>query len=226
MGRLNALLVLPRYLCRCAKRSGALLKFISLGLYVPMDVVVQNSLSHALKAEGVAPSLHAGIINKVMEKYHSLDFFPDSAGFLQQLRNLTPCLAKTGAQLDYVIFSNGTPKLVETAISSSDILTKTFAGDGTKKYVSVDGSKAYKPSPKVYEYLLARLGVDGADGVYLVSANPFDIIGAKNAGLGTIWVNRSKTLGWVDMLLGEEDHGPDYEVQSLGGIISLLTVLE
>lgn len=187
-----------------------------------MDVVAQNSLSHALKAEGVPPSLHADFISKAMEKYHSLDLFPDSAEFLQQLPSFASRLADTGIQLDYVIFSNGTPKLVETAIARSDILTKTFATDGAKKYVSVDGSKAYKPSPKVYEYLLKQLGaVDRAD-VFLVSGNPFDLMGAKNAGLGTIWVNRNtQNLGWVDMLLGEEDNGPDHEVQCLSNIIPL-----
>lgn len=188
-----------------------------------MDVVAKNSLLHALKAEGVAPSLHAEFISKVMEKHHSLDLFPDSAEFLERLPSLASRLAKAGTQLDYLIFSNGTPKLVEDAISSSDVLTKTFLGDGTKKYVSVDGSKAYKPSPKVYEYLLEQLGVNGVNGVFLVSGNPFDLMGAKNAGLGTIWVNRNrhKNLGWVDMLLGEEDDGPDHEVQCLSDIIPL-----
>ena len=186
-----------------------------------MDEVAKNSLLHALKAEGVDSSLHADFISKVIDKYHSLDLFPDSAEFLERLPSLASRLAQTGTQLDYVIFSNGTPKLVEDAISSSDILSKTFLRDGTKKYISVDGSKAYKPSPKVYEYLLEQLGVDGPNGVFLVSGNPFDLMGAKNAGLGTIWVNRNKNLGWVDMLLGEADRGPYCEVESLAEIISL-----
>ncbi|KAF8420580.1 hypothetical protein BGX38DRAFT_1047230, partial [Terfezia claveryi] len=87
-------------------------------------------------------------------------------------------------------FSNGTPNMVEAAISSSELLSTTFVKDGKKRYISVDAIKVFKPSPKNYKYVLEKVGKDTGKDVFLVSGNPFDISGAKNAGLGTIWVIR------------------------------------
>ncbi|KAF8438259.1 HAD-like domain-containing protein [Terfezia claveryi] len=92
-------------------------------------------------------------------------------------------------------FSNGTPNMVEAAISSSELLSTTFVKDGKKRYISVDAIKVFKPSPKNYKYVLEKVGKDTGKDVFLVSGNPFDISGAKNAGLGTIWVIRSVNWG-------------------------------
>lgn len=72
-----------------------------------------------------------------------------------------------------------------------------------RKLISVDGVGRYKPAREAYEFLL-REAVPGADykeqaAVWLVTANPFDVVGARAAWLRVAWVDRAGT-GWVDRL--------------------------
>lgn len=181
-----------------------------------MDEVTRDSLRHALKEEGVKSPLLEELETKAMGKYDELEVFPDAAKFLALLPAIASRLKDRGIDIEYLIFSNGTPNMVEATISSSKLLSATFMKDGKKKYISVDAIKVFKPSPKTYKYVLEKLGKDTGKDVFLVSGNPFDIAGAKNAGLGTIWVNRSVNgLGWTDELLGAEDKGPEYVLNGL-----------
>ena len=187
--------------------------------YVPMDEVTRNSLRHALKEAGVKPPLLEDLETKAMGKYNELEVFPDAARFFHQLPAISANLKHRGIDIEYLIFSNGTPNMVEAAISNSDLLSATF---GKKRYISVDAIKVFKPSPKTYKYVLEKLGKDTGKDVFLVSGNPFDITGAKNAGLGTIWVNRSVNgQGWVDTLLGEEGKGPEHVLKGLDDLESV-----
>lgn len=60
-------------------------------------------------------------------------------------------------------------------------------------YVSVDEVRVYKPSPKVYQHVARRLERPIQE-VRLVSSNPFDDIGAEEAGMQAAWVDRSGGL--------------------------------
>jgi 2-haloacid dehalogenase len=56
--------------------------------------------------------------------------------------------------------------------------------------VSVDEMKSYKPNPGVYSHFLRRAGALGAN-AWLVSSNPFDVIGAISSGMRAAWIKRS-----------------------------------
>ena len=81
-------------------------------------------------------------------------------------------------------FSNGSADAVETLLQQAGI--REFFID----VVSVDEVKSYKPNPGVYCHFLRRSGASGAD-AWLVSSNPFDVIGAVSAGMRGAWVKRS-----------------------------------
>ena len=55
--------------------------------------------------------------------------------------------------------------------------------------VSAEDAGAYKPHPAIYRHLLAAMNTEPAAAL-LVSANPFDIIGAAAVGLRTAWCRR------------------------------------
>ena len=55
--------------------------------------------------------------------------------------------------------------------------------------LSVDAAGIYKPSPRVYQLVLDRLGVPPAR-IGFVSSNGWDAIGAKAFGFTTFWINR------------------------------------
>ena len=81
-------------------------------------------------------------------------------------------------------FSNGSAEAVESLLNNAGI-RGYFLG-----VVSVDEMKSYKPNPGVYSHFLRRAGAVGAD-AWLVSGNPFDVIGALSAGMRAAWLKRS-----------------------------------
>jgi len=84
-------------------------------------------------------------------------------------------------------FSNGTPDAVEGLLKHAGI-RDVFDG-----VASVDGLQTFKPNPDLYE-LMVQTGGAAASDTWLVSSNPFDVIGAASAGLKTAWVQRSKDM--------------------------------
>jgi len=82
-------------------------------------------------------------------------------------------------------FSNGTADAVETLLASAGI-RDLFDG-----VVSVDDQKTFKPNPDVYEHLLNTTPSSTSD-AWLISSNPFDVIGAVSYGLRAAWVQRSR----------------------------------
>ena len=56
--------------------------------------------------------------------------------------------------------------------------------------VSVDEVGSFKPDPAVYNHFLERAGAQ-ASSAWLISSNPFDVIGAVSSGMRAAWVKRS-----------------------------------
>lgn len=81
-------------------------------------------------------------------------------------------------------FSNGSVEAVETLLTTANI--RSYFID----IVSADEIKIFKPSPGVYCHFLRRAGSVGAE-AWLVSSNPFDVIGAVSSGMRAAWVQRS-----------------------------------
>lgn len=52
--------------------------------------------------------------------------------------------------------------------------------------------------------------------------NPFDVVGARNAGMQAIWVDRAGT-GWIDRAAA---HTPSRVVRSLGEIVEVVKHLD
>lgn len=81
-------------------------------------------------------------------------------------------------------FSNGTAEAVETLLVAAGI-RDLFDG-----IVSVDDRQTFKPNPDVYQHLLNTTAASTGD-TWLISSNPFDVIGAVSYGLSSAWVRRS-----------------------------------
>ena len=79
--------------------------------------------------------------------------------------------------------SNGTEKAVRGLLDHAGVLPHF------SKIVSVDPIRTFKPDPAVYEYLAAELHAK-REMVWLISSNPFDVIGANACGVRTAWVQR------------------------------------
>ena len=115
------------------------------------------------------------IKNELMEAYKVLPAFDDVDSGLAQAK-------KAGFRI--FAFSNGTTEAVESLLSNAGIRSY-FLG-----VVSVDEVKSFKPNPGVYSHFLRRSGATGSD-AWLISSNPFDVIGAISSGMRAAWVKRS-----------------------------------
>jgi 2-haloacid dehalogenase len=82
-------------------------------------------------------------------------------------------------------FSNGSAEAVETLLSAAGI-RNLFLG-----VVSCDDLRSFKPNPAVYAHFLRQAQATG-DEAWLISGNPFDVIGAISAGMRGAWVQRSE----------------------------------
>lgn len=89
----------------------------------------------------------------------------------------------SGAGHSLFAFSNGSREAVTSLLANAEI------GSYFLDVISVDSLKSYKPNPAVYSHFLRETGCAGCD-AWLVSSNPFDVIGAISAGMRGIWLQR------------------------------------
>jgi len=113
----------------------------------------------------------------LLQSYRGLPAFADVEESLVALKAGGHCL---------FAFSNGTSEAVEEVLRANG-LRECF-----EDVVSCDGLKTFKPNPDVYHYFMREAG-DSKD-AWLISGNPFDVIGAISAGMKSAWVKRSDRL--------------------------------
>ena len=159
--------------------------------YEDFEQVTRKALDYALAA--VVEHITDEQKQLLMAQYNDLALFPDVQNGLEQLQ---------AKGYTMVVFSNGSPAML-SAIMQAAHLEPYFQG-----FTSVDEIKVYKPSPKVYQLVANKLQRP-IEEVRLISSNPFDVIGARNAGMQATWVNRAH--GLFDTL-GEQ---PDMVVTTL-----------
>ncbi len=81
-------------------------------------------------------------------------------------------------------FSNG------TAPDIAQLLEHAGISHYFQDIISVDEVHSFKPDPAVYRHFLNRSASKNHE-AWLVSANPFDVIGAATVGMQSIWLQRT-----------------------------------
>ena len=109
-------------------------------------------------------------------------------------------------------FSNGSEEAVETLLSAAGI-RELFLG-----VVSCDDLRSFKPNPAVYAHFLRKAEATASE-AWLVSGNPFDVIGAISAGMRGAWVRRSE-----DAIFDPWGIEPTVTVTSLGELADSIGV--
>lgn len=108
-------------------------------------------------------------------------------------------------------FSNGTGSAVRGLMQSAG-LDRYFVD-----MVSVDDIKTFKPNPRVYDYFLERAAAVREE-TWLVSSNPFDVIGALRCGMKAVWVKRDSNAVFDDWAVDGQRIQPTLVVDSLADI--------
>jgi 2-haloacid dehalogenase len=141
--------------------------------YQSFGVCTEQALRYAAAAVGV--ELPEAEERRLLDEYQNLRAFADVVPGIEKMR-------KDGHRM--AAFSNGVEETARTLLERAGILEHL---DGV---VSVDDLGTFKPDPQVYRYLARRLE-SPLEETWLVSSNPWDVIGAKNAGLRAAWIQRS-----------------------------------
>jgi 2-haloacid dehalogenase len=81
------------------------------------------------------------------------------------------------------VVTNGGEKQTRTLLEAAGLEERVA------EIVSVEEVELYKPHPAVYRHAAERLGVDPKR-VTLIAAHAWDVVGAKEAGLDAVWIDR------------------------------------
>jgi len=115
-----------------------------------------------------------GDVDRLMEAWQQLRPFPD----------VIPALRKLADRYRLVALSNGEATYL-------DHLVKNRIAWNFDAVISVEQVGAFKPHPGVYRKAAALLGLEVGQ-CLMVSANSFDVMGARMCGLRGAFVNRYK----------------------------------
>lgn len=84
----------------------------------------------------------------------------------------------------------------------------------------VEEVRKFKPAPEVYEHLARVVGKSREEmgSMWLVSGNPFDVVGARAVGMQAAWVDRAGK-GWQDQLVEGKAGKPTVVVRGLDEVV-------
>jgi 2-haloacid dehalogenase len=132
--------------------------------------ITQDALGFACRSLGLA--VPPDRIDHLMQAYMTLSPFPEVGEALDSLGRM-PC----------AILSNGTPQMLGSAVRNAGLEGRF------QQILSVDEVRTYKPNPVVYKLAETRLAVPRGQ-IGFVSANGWDVAGAKAFGFTACWLNR------------------------------------
>ncbi len=141
--------------------------------YVDFSICTQEALKFCCLQFHV--NLEAEQQRVLLDAYTILPTFGDVPAALSHLQEVAyPMFA----------FSNGSAKAVTGLLENSGI------GHFFQGVVSVESIKTFKPNPRVYQHFNDSTNSEKSNS-FLISGNPFDVIGAVSYGMKAIWVQRS-----------------------------------
>ena len=141
--------------------------------FVDFSVCTKDALEYSCRYFKI--NLTDGQKSDLLNEYKVLPSFPDVKKGLQKLK-------KEGHKL--FAFSNGSLNAVSNLLINAEIIN-LFDG-----VVSVEAVQVFKPSPLVYKHFNSFTN-STKETSWLISSNPFDVIGAATYGMKTAWVQRS-----------------------------------
>ena len=160
--------------------------------------VTGDALDFSLETLGIdEPALR----ERLMGLYRTLDCFPEVPDVLRQLKDSGFVTA---------ILSNGSAGMLSDAVAHAGLT------DLLDHVLTVDDVGVFKPSPKVYQMTLDRMGVQAA-GISFQSSNAWDAYAASAFGMRVVWCNRYGQRS--ERLPGQ----PDHEIRTLSELPALLS---
>jgi putative hydrolase of the HAD superfamily len=110
-----------------------------------------------------------------------------------------------------------------------EVQRRKLAGLGVAHYFAAVvfsdefGRAAWKPSPLSFEVVLQRLGVSATQAVYVADNPAKDFLGARRAGMASIWLRRQGGE-YTRLVPASPEHAPDITVATLAELAGALSV--
>lgn len=144
--------------------------------YQPFSTCTRQALRFTLAEAGL--SIEPAQEEALMAAYRHLPAFEDASTLLAQLETL-PVRA--------FAFTNGEASVATDLLEHADLL------DHLEGIVSVEMIRTFKPDTRVYQHFLDTTDAT-PNRTWLISGNPFDILGARAAGWHTAWIQRGDAV--------------------------------
>lgn len=148
----------------------------------PFQRVARQTLTGLLSLEQDRTLPLDDSVDQVMEAFLALPLHPDVLPGVRALE---------AAGHSLYAFSNGSSEYAQSLLARAGVL------DAFTACLSVDDARAWKPDPRAYRFALASAGVSAGDAA-LVAVHPWDLHGARQAGLTTVFVDRNGSP-WPDV---------------------------
>ena len=168
-----------------------------MGAHADFWQVTADGLDFALASHGIED---AALADRLMELYLTLDAYPEVPDTLAELR-------RSGLQT--AILSNGSPRMLQAAVSSADLEASLNA------VLSVEDVGIFKPDPRVYQLAVDRLEVEAGQ-ICFLSSNAWDAAAASHFGFKVAWINR------FDRQMDRIPAAPAAEIRRLDELPNLL----
>jgi 2-haloacid dehalogenase len=140
------------------------------GDFHPFREVASSTLTSVLDQLGANVDLR----DDVLEGLSELDPYPDAADAFARLRE---------AGLRIATLTNGGEQ------NTRGLLARAQLAEAVELVITVDEVRAFKPDAAPYHHAASRLRLP-IDRMTLVAAHGWDVVGARSAGMGAVWVDR------------------------------------
>lgn len=171
--------------------SGGIESFAALGAEALRVELADQPIGRALEKA----------VDHVMQGFSELDVHADVVDGVHALADL-------GIRL--VTLSNGSAGVADA------LLQRAGVRDRFERLLTVEDAGAWKPALTAYRYALQECAVEPMDAM-LVAVHPWDIHGARRAGLATAWIDRTSSR------YPSYFAAPDLEAASLTELADALT---
>jgi 2-haloacid dehalogenase len=169
------------------------------GTYRPYRQVLQSVVSQFGEQHGFVPTDQE--TQSLPESLRTWSPWPDTVSALRELQKRFRLAVISNVDDD--LFAATEPQL---GVKFDQIVTAQQAG-------------AYKPSLKIFELALRRMGVPAHNILHVGQSVYHDIIPAQSLGFSTVWVNRPSPRAGVGAVKAAEGK-PELEVSSLAQLVS------
>jgi 2-haloacid dehalogenase len=180
----------------------------AIGRWVDLPVLREKAFDFCVQELGLTPAPH--VKRDFMEASLYLSPFGDTRAGLERLRaaGFKTVALSTGIREDLL------------AMFGRATLTGHFDLIVTNKEAGI-----YKPHPRPYTLAAERLGVAPGE-IRMVAAHPWDLIGARNAGLRQAWLRRAELIGLESRTYDTIDEVPELVADSLMELVEKIIAID